>query len=91
MIDVEQLENIGIHYYQTLRFWRKNFLNNKSKVLELGFDERFIRTWEYCFDYSAAGLKSRTLGDYQVTYPNMMEFFENLGVEMEVSDMSFLS
>ena len=25
----------------------------------------------------------------QVTYPNMMEFFENLGVEMEVSDMSF--
>lgn len=25
----------------------------------------------------------------QVTYPNMMEFFESLGVEMELSDMSF--
>lgn len=25
----------------------------------------------------------------QVTYPNMMEFFETLGVEMELSDMSF--
>jgi len=25
----------------------------------------------------------------QVTYPNMMEFFENLGVDMELSDMSF--
>lgn len=25
----------------------------------------------------------------QVTYPNMMEFFESLGVEMEISDMSF--
>lgn len=25
----------------------------------------------------------------QVTYPNMMELFENLGVDMETSDMSF--
>lgn len=25
----------------------------------------------------------------QVTYPNMMEFFESLGVDMEASDMSF--
>lgn len=25
----------------------------------------------------------------QVTYPNMMELFENLGVEMETSNMSF--
>ncbi|XLR00808.1 hypothetical protein S83_067006, partial [Arachis hypogaea] len=25
----------------------------------------------------------------RVTYPNMMEFFENLGVDMELSDMSF--
>lgn len=25
----------------------------------------------------------------QVTYPNMVEFFERLGIEMEASDMSF--
>lgn len=25
----------------------------------------------------------------QVTYPNMLEFFENLEVDMEISDMSF--
>lgn len=25
----------------------------------------------------------------QVTYPNMMELFESLGIEMESSDMSF--
>jgi len=27
--------------------------------------------------------------ELQVTYPNMMEWFERLGVEMETSDMSF--
>ncbi|XP_062165431.1 LOW QUALITY PROTEIN: uncharacterized protein LOC133871936 [Alnus glutinosa] len=77
---VEHLENIGIHYHQTLRCWRKNFLQNQSKILDLGFDEKFIRTWEYYFDYSAAGFKSRTLGDYQVVFtrPGNVAAFSNL-------------
>uniref|UniRef100_A0A5B6YSM5 Amine oxidase domain-containing protein n=1 Tax=Davidia involucrata TaxID=16924 RepID=A0A5B6YSM5_DAVIN len=65
---VEHLENIGIHYYQTLRCWRKNFMEKQSKILELGFNEKFIRTWEYYFDYSAAGFKSHTLGNYQIVF-----------------------
>ncbi|XP_050239270.1 uncharacterized protein LOC126688572 isoform X3 [Quercus robur] len=65
---VEHVENIGIHYCQTLKCWRKNFMDNQSKILALGFDEKFIRTWEYYFDYSAAGFKSRTLGNYQVVF-----------------------
>ncbi|XVF62805.1 hypothetical protein PTKIN_Ptkin09bG0037800 [Pterospermum kingtungense] len=39
-----------------------------SKVLAMGFDEMFMRIWEYYFDYCAAGFKSRTLGDYQVVF-----------------------
>ncbi|KAL5542334.1 hypothetical protein UlMin_010044 [Ulmus minor] len=65
---VEHLENIGIHYYQTLRYWRKNFLEKRSEILALGFNEKFIRTWEYYFDYSAAGFKSHTLGNYQIVF-----------------------
>ncbi|KAF2285533.1 hypothetical protein GH714_005346 [Hevea brasiliensis] len=63
---VEHVENIGLHYFQTLRYWRKNFLEKQSKILALGFNEKFIRTWEYYFDYCAAGFKTHTLGDYQV-------------------------
>ncbi|KAF3786032.1 Tuberculostearic acid methyltransferase [Nymphaea thermarum] len=59
---IEHVENIGIHYLQTLICWRRNFLANKR----LGFDEKFIHTWEYYFVYCAAGFKSHTLGDYQV-------------------------
>jgi cyclopropane fatty-acyl-phospholipid synthase-like methyltransferase len=36
------------------------------EILALGFDEKFIRTWEYYFDYCAAGFKTCTLGNYQV-------------------------
>ncbi|OMO95386.1 Mycolic acid cyclopropane synthase [Corchorus olitorius] len=67
-LSVEHVENIGPAYFPTLRCWRKNFLENQSKILDLGFDEKFMRTWEYYFDYCAAGFKSRTLGNYQVVF-----------------------
>ncbi|KAF8077485.1 hypothetical protein N665_1033s0001 [Sinapis alba] len=65
---IENVENIGIHYYQTLRCWRKNFLENQKQIMDLGFDDKFIRTWEYYFDYCAAGFKTLTLEDYQVVF-----------------------
>ncbi|KAM3356663.1 hypothetical protein P3S68_023377 [Capsicum galapagoense] len=65
---VVHLEEIGIHYYQTLRCWRKNFLENQSQIRALGFDDKFIRTWEYYFDYCAAGFKMRIIGDYQIVF-----------------------
>ncbi|WVZ57371.1 hypothetical protein U9M48_007764 [Paspalum notatum var. saurae] len=67
-ITIEHVENIGYHYYTTLMCWRDNFMSNRDKVLALGFDEKFIRTWEYYFIYCAAGFKSRTLGDYQIVF-----------------------
>ncbi|KAI4373884.1 hypothetical protein MLD38_011947 [Melastoma candidum] len=65
---VEHVENIGIHYYLTLRCWRSNFLEKQKEIMALGFDEKFIRTFEFYFDYCAAGFLSRTLGNYQVVY-----------------------
>ncbi|KAG5611481.1 hypothetical protein H5410_022762 [Solanum commersonii] len=67
-VTVEHLENIGIHYYQTLKCWRRNFFKNQSQIRALGFDDKFIRTWEYYFDYCAAGFKTCTIGDYQIVF-----------------------
>ncbi|XP_056694663.1 uncharacterized protein [Spinacia oleracea] len=68
---VEHVENIGVHYGQTLRCWRKNFLENQSKISSLGFDEKFIRAWEYYFDYTASAFKTRALGDYQIVFSRL--------------------
>ncbi|VAH54017.1 unnamed protein product [Triticum turgidum subsp. durum] len=65
---IEHVENIGPNYYTTLMHWRDNFMANKDQVLELGFDEQFIRIWEFYLMYSAAGFKSRAVGDYQVVF-----------------------
>ena len=52
------------------------FLYACSKIMTLGFNKRFIRTWGYYFDYCAAGFKSHTLEDYQVYYTVSMYITE---------------
>ena len=41
------MEDISAHYARTLEQWRCRFLDRLSDVRSLGFDERFIRMWEY--------------------------------------------
>lgn len=45
---------------------KKLLLFVHRQIMDLGFDDKFIRTWEYYFDYCAAGFKTLTLEDYQV-------------------------
>ncbi|XVF66431.1 hypothetical protein PTKIN_Ptkin10aG0035100 [Pterospermum kingtungense] len=63
---VEHVEDIGRHYHRTLRCWKNNLLENKSKILALGFNEEFIRMWEYYLEYVAAGMDTRTHLNYQI-------------------------
>lgn len=63
---VEDVENIGIHYARTLREWRAALLSKAERVRALGFDEEFLRTWDYYFSYCEAGFDTRTLGDLQL-------------------------
>ncbi|XP_044968572.1 uncharacterized protein LOC123428430 isoform X1 [Hordeum vulgare subsp. vulgare] len=65
---MEHVENIGPNYYTTLMHWRDNFIANKDKILALGFDDKFMRIWEYYLIFSAACFKLRALGDYQVVF-----------------------
>jgi cyclopropane-fatty-acyl-phospholipid synthase len=44
----------GGDYAITLRLWRERFLERRTEVLTLGFDERFIRLWEFYLAYCEA-------------------------------------
>lgn len=63
---VEQVEDIGRHYATTLRAWRERFLAARHAVRELGFDETFIRKWEYYFCYCEAGFATRIINTLQL-------------------------
>jgi cyclopropane-fatty-acyl-phospholipid synthase len=44
----------GADYAQTLRRWRERFLAEEARVRALGFDTRFLRTWEFYLGYCEA-------------------------------------
>ena len=57
----------GLDYAETLRRWRHQFMADKAQVLQLGFDERFIRIWEFYLAYCEAAFEQHNTDVVQVT------------------------
>jgi len=60
------LEDIGLHYAETLRQWRERFLQNRDEIKAQGFDERFLRMWEYYLCYCEGAFRERHIGNVQL-------------------------
>ena len=65
---LKQLEDIGQSYAQTIHHWRKNFLDAKAQVLALGFDENFIRMWDFYLCYCEGGFKEGVISDVHLLF-----------------------
>jgi cyclopropane-fatty-acyl-phospholipid synthase len=63
---VFHVQDIGPHYAMTLAHWRQNFRANLPKIRALGYDETFVRMWEYYLCYCEGGFAERVLGDVQM-------------------------
>jgi cyclopropane-fatty-acyl-phospholipid synthase len=74
---VSDLEVLRIHYAETLRAWRTNFLANRDEVARLfeetsdlktrfGSAERFIRMWEYYLAGFEASFRYYGLAVFQI-------------------------
>lgn len=59
-------EDIGLHYAETLKQWRERFMLRLDEVRALGFDERFLRMWEYYLSYCEGAFRERHVGDMQL-------------------------
>jgi cyclopropane-fatty-acyl-phospholipid synthase len=62
------LEDIGPSYAITLNHWRKRFLGRLDDVRKLGYDERFVRMWEYYLCYCEGGFIERSIGTAQMLF-----------------------
>ena len=58
---------------RTLALWRENLLAAREQVLALGFDDAFLRKWEYYFCYCEAGFRNRQIRNYQLLLNRMGE------------------
>lgn len=64
---VEDSFSFGHDYAKTLRLWRHDFLACRDQVLAQGFDERFIRTWEFYLAYCEAAFEQNNTDVVQYT------------------------
>ncbi|MFZ4859415.1 MAG: class I SAM-dependent methyltransferase [Desulfuromonadaceae bacterium] len=65
---LNHLEDLSPHYARTLRAWRNAFHANLEQVREMGFDERFIRMWEFYLCYCEGGFAERFTGVVQMMF-----------------------
>ena len=59
--------SFGQDYARTLAEWRDVFKQELDRVREQGFDERFVRTWEFYFGYCEAGFRAGSISVMQFT------------------------
>lgn len=55
------LADFAPHYAETLRRWRSRFHQHLGDIEGLGFDERFLRMWDYYFAYCEAAFEERQI------------------------------
>jgi len=61
-------EEFSDNYSRTLMAWHEKFNKSLPEVSALGFDENFIRKWNYYLCYCSAGFSMRNVGVAQAIY-----------------------
>ncbi|WP_407303833.1 class I SAM-dependent methyltransferase [Acinetobacter sp.] len=65
---LKQLDDIGQSYAQTLHHWRERFLAAQDQVKVLGFDDNFIRMWDFYLCYCEGGFKEGVISDVHMLF-----------------------
>jgi cyclopropane-fatty-acyl-phospholipid synthase len=70
------LKDLGLHYAATLKVWFLMFNSRHAGIRALGFDERFIRKWNYYLCYCEAAFRMRNIHVMQLVYtrPNNLNW-----------------
>jgi cyclopropane-fatty-acyl-phospholipid synthase len=68
---VEDEFAFGQDYAETLRRWRERFVARRAQILRLGFDERFMRIWEFylCYCEAAFSMNNTNLMQFTLVRP----------------------
>jgi cyclopropane-fatty-acyl-phospholipid synthase len=62
------LKDMGLDYAKTLHLWYIEFNKNLDRVKSLGFDDTFIRKWNYYLNYCEAAFAMRNINVMQMVY-----------------------
>ena len=60
-LNINSLEQYAADYDRTLAIWRQTLHDKRQQILELGYDDNFLRKWDYYFAYCQAGFAARII------------------------------
>lgn len=63
----------GLDYARTLASWRESFNQQLDGVRAQGFDDKFLRTWEFYLGYCEAGFRAGSIDVMQFTLEKQSE------------------
>ncbi|MBC3934111.1 class I SAM-dependent methyltransferase [Undibacterium sp. CY7W] len=66
-LEVEDTFTFGLDYARTLQEWRLAFLEKLPEIRAQGFDQAFLRTWEFYLVYCEAGFRAGNIDVAQFT------------------------
>lgn len=67
-MQLQGLEDIGHDYAKTLAAWNENFMSDPDKLYKLGFDDRFIRMWQFYLGYCEGGFIEDAISCSQLVF-----------------------
>jgi len=67
---IDKYDSYGLHYSNTLKLWRDEFLNKWDYISKQGFDLTFKRMWHFYLSYCEAGFKSKNIDLIQFSLQN---------------------
>lgn len=68
-----RMDSIGMHYAETIKHWKKSFLESTHKIKSLGFDDSFIRKFHYYFSYCEVGFRNHLIDTVQIVLERKSE------------------
>ena len=67
-MQIVAMRDITEDYAQTLEDWRERFLAQREAVQDQGFDQTFLRMWEFYLAYCEGGFRERAISTVQLTF-----------------------
>ena len=58
---LDDVQGYAADYATTLQRWRQTLLEKQQEIKAMGFDDAFIRKWEYYFAYCHAGFRAEII------------------------------
>ena len=71
-LKITDIEILRLHYAKTLAEWRRRFMANRDRALEI-YDERFCRMWEFYLAGSEVTFRNQSMMNFQIQIAKQLE------------------